>query len=177
MVLFNMLPVSPLFVQGISSVYKSAIDKGASDEEAAEKSIVAGLAINGLIDTAFAAGKILSKLYDPVKTSTKVAELTKKKFVGSIASDTAKLATTGAVTEGLVAANTEIALDKIAGEETDPKEVAKRAINDAAIGTMDGTAVGPVVGTSSKLATDALIEQNKESDEIAQLAEKIKKKM
>ena len=43
--LFNMLPVSPLFVQGIGSVYKSAIDKGASDEEAAEKSIVAGLAL------------------------------------------------------------------------------------------------------------------------------------
>ena len=170
--LFNMLPVSPLFVQGIGSVYKSAIDKGASDEEAAEKSIVAGLA-NGLIDTAFV-GKILSKIYDPIKTSTKVAELTKKSLAGSIASDTAKLATTGAVTEGLVAANTEIASDKIAGRETDPKEVAKRAINDAAIGTIGGTAVGPVVGTSSKLATDALIEQNKESDEFIQLAEKIK---
>ena len=30
------------------------------------------------------------------------------------------------------------------------------------------------MGTSSKLATDALIEQNKESDEFIQLAEKIK---
>ena len=87
--LFNMLPVSPLFAQGIGSVYRSAIEKGATDEEAAEKSLLAGLA-NGLIDTVFV-GKILSKIYDPVKASAKTAELTKRRLAGSIASDTTKL--------------------------------------------------------------------------------------
>jgi len=171
--LFNMLPVSPLFAQGIGSVYRSAIEKGATDEEAAEKSLLAGLA-NGLIDTVFV-GKILSKIYNPVKASAKTAELTKRSLAGSIASDTTKLATTGAVTEGLVAANTEIASDKIAGRETDTKEVAKRAINDAVVGTIGGTAVGPVTGALSKVQTDALIEQQKESDEFIKLSEQIEK--
>ena len=59
--------------------------------------------------------------------------------------------------------------------ETDPKEVAKRAINDAVVGTIGGTAVGPVTGTLSKVQTDALIEQQKESDEFIKLSEQIEK--
>lgn len=164
---------SPIIFQGIGSIYSRALEKGASEEEAAEESILSGIA-NGIIDTALGT-KILSKIFNPIKASEKVSEVAKKSLAGEITKDTTKLAALGATTEAAVALNTEIASDKIAGKETDLKEATKLAINDAAVGTVGGAAVGPVAGTASKLAADALVEQNKETDEFIQIADQIKK--
>lgn len=162
----------PFIGTSIGEIYKSAVNKGASPEEAAEKSILGGIA-NGLIDSNFGA-LLYRKIFSPVDAAQKISELSKTKLSKAIGKDVVKVGATGAATEAAVAANTEIISNQIAGIPTDTKELSRRVINDAAVGAVGGAAISPVTGTMSKLETDALIENKKESDEFIQIAEKIK---
>lgn len=167
------LGLGPLAVIGIGEVYKSAKDKGATDEEAATGSIVAGIS-NGVIDR-YLGGKILSKFINPVKADEVIKNLGKKSLSGQIAKDVVGIGAVAGATEAAQSAVTEVTSSKLAGQEIDAKEVGKQAINEGLIGTIFGGATGSVTGTLSKLDTDALIAQQKNADLYKEIETNIKK--
>ena len=172
-VLGTALSASPIIAAGIGEVFKSAKDKGASEEEAAEGAIMAGVA-NGLLDTAFA-GKILSKIFNPVKSKELLKNLGKESLGKKIVKDSGKLAVVGGATEAVQGGISEIASSKLAGQDIDAKEVAKQSINEGLIGGIFGGATGVGTGSLARMEEKTLLAQNEDAKLHEQIDNQIKK--
>ena len=168
----TLLSVSPIVAMSIGEIFKSAKDKGASEEDAAIGAIKYGLGA-GLVDSVFAR-KVVSTIFDPVKADTIVKDITKDSFTKSAVKNTASLGATGGVTEATQAAISEVGSNQAAGLKTDLKELGKQAVNEGAIGTIFGSAAGLTTSPIAKLQKDAIIEQKKDEDLYSQIQDKIK---
>ena len=158
----TLLSVSPIVAMSIGEIFKSAKDKGASEEDAAIGAIKYGLGA-GLVDSVFAR-KVVSTIFDPVKADTIVKDITKDSFTKAAVKNTASLGATGGVTEATQAAISEVGSNQAAGLKTDLKELGKQAVNEGAIGTIFGSAAGLTTSPIAKLQKDAIIEQKKDED-------------
>ena len=168
----TLLSVSPIVAMSIGEIFKSAKDKGASEEDAAIGAIKYGLGA-GLVDSVFAR-KVVSTIFDPVKADTIVKDITKDSFTKAAVKNTASLGATGGVTEATQAAISEVGSNQAAGLKTDLKELGKQAVNEGAIGTIFGSAAGLTTSPIAKLQKDAIIEQKKDEDLYSQIQDKIK---
>ena len=168
----TLLSVSPIVAMSIGEIFKSAKDKGASEEDAAIGAIKYGLGA-GLVDSVFAR-KVVSTIFDTVKADTIVKDITKDSFTKSAVKNTASLGATGGVTEATQAAISEVGSNQAAGLKTDLKELGKQAVNEGAIGTIFGSAAGLTTSPIAKLQKDAIIEQKKDEDLYSQIQDKIK---
>ena len=168
----TLLSVSPIVAMSIGEIFKSAKDKGASEEDAAIGAIKYGLGA-GLVDSVFAR-KVVSTIFDPVKADTIVKDITKDSFTKAAVKNTASLGATGGVTEATQAAISEVGSNQAAGLKTDLKELGKQAVNEGAIGTIFGSAAGLTTSPIAKLQKDAIIQQKKDEDLYSQIQDKIK---
>ena len=168
----TLLSVSPIVAMSIGEIFKSAKDKGASEEDAAIGAIKYGLGA-GLVDSIFAR-KVVSTIFNPVKADTIVKDITKDSFTKAAVKNTASLGATGGVTEATQAAISEVGSNQAAGLKTDLKELGKQAVNEGAIGTIFGSAAGLTTSPIAKLQKDAIIEQKKDEDLYSQIQDKIK---
>ena len=168
----TLLSVSPIVAMSIGEIFKSAKDKGASEEDAAIGAIKYGLGA-GLVDSIFAR-KVVSTIFNPVKADTIVKDITKDSFTKAAVKNTASLGATGGVTEATQAAISEVGSNQAAGLKTDLKELGKQAVNEGAIGTIFGSSAGLTTSPIAKLQKDAIIEQKKDEDLYSQIQDKIK---
>ena len=168
----TLLSASPIIAMSIGEIFKSAKDKGASEEDAAIGAIKYGLGA-GLVDSVFAR-KVVSTIFDPVKADTIVKDITKDSFTKAAVKNTASLGATGGVTEATQAAISEVGSNQAAGLKTDLKELGKQAVNEGAIGTIFGSAAGLTTSPIAKLQKDAIIQQKKDEDLYSQIQDKIK---
>ena len=156
----------------IGEVFKTAKDKGASEEDAAIGAIKYGVA-SGAVDAVFL-NKLTGKVFNPVKSDALLKDITKDTLAGRVAKDTVDLAVTGGVTEATQSVISQVGSNQAAGLETDVKEVMKQAVDEGAIGTIFAGSTGPVTGTLAKFQKDAIVEQKKDEDLYSQIQDKIK---